>query len=114
MNFVFMGNFFHRGENGVGTFSLLLALKVRYKGQVTLLRGLGEEEQSSLLYGFYDECERKYGNPNVWKIFVELFRYFPLSAVVDDTVKIECFIDLFNTELVLLYTRRLGPSCFQN
>ena len=35
-------------------------------------------------YGFYDECLRKYGNANVWKIFTELFDYLPLTAVVEN------------------------------
>lgn len=35
-------------------------------------------------YGFYDECLRKYGNANVWKVFTELFDYLPLTAVVEN------------------------------
>lgn len=37
-------------------------------------------------YGFYDECVRKYGNGNVWKMFTDLFDYFPLTAVIEDNV----------------------------
>lgn len=37
-------------------------------------------------YGFYDECLRKYGNPNVWKIFTELFDYLPLTALVENKI----------------------------
>ena len=37
-------------------------------------------------YGFYDECVRKYGNANVWKMFTDLFDYLPLTAVVDDQI----------------------------
>jgi serine/threonine-protein phosphatase 2A catalytic subunit len=29
---------------------------------------------------------RKYGNANVWKVFTELFDYFPLTAVVEDKI----------------------------
>lgn len=38
------------------------------------------------MYGFYDECLRKYGNPNVWKYFTDLFDYLPLTALVDSQV----------------------------
>ena len=36
------------------------------------------------IYGFYDECMRKYGNANVWKFLTDLFDYLPLTAVVEN------------------------------
>ena len=38
-NYLFMGNYASRGFHSVETFSLLLALKFKYKSRVTLLRG---------------------------------------------------------------------------
>ena len=38
------------------------------------------------MYGFYDECLRKYGNANVWKMFTDLFDYMPLTALVDNHI----------------------------
>ena len=38
------------------------------------------------VYGFYDECLRKYGNANVWKSFTDLFDYLPLTALVDSQI----------------------------
>jgi hypothetical protein len=37
-------------------------------------------------YGFYDECIRKYGNPNVWKYFTDLFDHLPLTALIENQV----------------------------
>ena len=38
------------------------------------------------MYGFYDECLRKYGHANVWKYFTDLFDYLPLTAVVESKI----------------------------
>ena len=38
------------------------------------------------MYGFYDECQRKYGNANPWKYCTELFDWCPLAALVDGSV----------------------------
>ena len=70
----------------VETFLLLLALKVRYPDRITLIRGNHESRQITQVYGFYDECLRKYGSVNVWRYCTDIFDYLSLSALIDNRI----------------------------
>ena len=72
-NHVFLGDLVDRGYNCIETFILLLSLKVKYPDRITILRGNHESRQIAQVYGFYHECQRKYGSINVWKMCTDIF-----------------------------------------
>lgn len=61
-------------------------MQVKHPDRITLIRGNHESRQITQVYGFYDECLRKYGSVNVWRYCTDIFDYLSLSAVINNSV----------------------------
>ena len=118
-SYIFMGDFVDRGHNSVECFELLMCLKACFPAHITLLRGNHESRQITQVYGFYEECVKKYGNANPWKYCTDVFDYLNLGAVIDGSVL--CVHgglspDIVTLDQVRLFDRQVeipqeGPFC---
>ena len=84
-NYIFMGDYVDRGKQSIECICLLLAYKIKYDENFFILRGNHECGSINRIYGFFDECKRRY-NVKLWKLFVDLFNCLPIAASIDDKI----------------------------
>jgi len=98
-NYIFLGDYVDRGKQSLETICLLLAYKIKYPENFFILRGNHECASINRIYGFYDECKRRFGI-KLWKTFTDCFNCLPCAAVVDE--KIFCMHGGLSPELTSL------------
>jgi serine/threonine-protein phosphatase PP1 catalytic subunit len=73
------------GKQSLETICLLLAYKIKYPENFFILRGSHETAAVNRIFGFYDECKRRY-NIRLWRAFIDCFNCLPLAAIISEKV----------------------------
>lgn len=82
--YLFLGNLVK--SVGLKLLTFILALKIKYPSQISVLRGNQECNQLSQVHGFSDECKRLYGNDRIWTQLCTVFNALPYAAVVAKSI----------------------------
>ncbi|MFH4982065.1 hypothetical protein AB6A40_008774 [Gnathostoma spinigerum] len=96
---LFLGDYVDRGSQSLETIVYLLALKLRYKDRIFLLRGNHETPSVNRIYGFYAECAAKIG-VGIWWEFQTLFNRLPMAGLISK--RILCMHGGLSPEIVSL------------
>ncbi|KAF7092206.1 hypothetical protein CFC21_094714 [Triticum aestivum] len=84
-NYLFLGDYVDRGKQSIETICLLLAYKIKFPDNFFLLRGNHECASINRIYGFYDECKRRF-SVRLWKLFTDCFNCLPVAALIDEKI----------------------------
>ena len=82
--YLFLGDLVDRGRFSLTTVAYLIAMKLKYPGQIFMIRGSHECRRVNQTGGFYNECLTLYGHAGIWNLVNTVFDAFPVAALIDN------------------------------
>jgi len=80
-----LGDYVDWGKQNLETICLLMAYKIKYPLNFFILRGNHESDSINRIYGFFEECKRRY-NVKLWKKFTDCFNWLPIAALIEEKI----------------------------
>ena len=81
--YIFLGDYVDRGSFSVEVLGLILAIKIKLKNTIFMLRGNHECRQLTSFFNFRTECISKY-DQEIYDQVMDLFDHLPISAIINN------------------------------
>ncbi|CAB3396729.1 unnamed protein product [Caenorhabditis bovis] len=85
-NYLFLGDYVDRGHQNLELITLFFCYKIKFAEQFFLLRGNHECPAINRVYGFFEECNRRYSSTRLWLAFQETFAAMPFTGLVAERI----------------------------